>query len=532
MDDLSYRFYRDSWTTLPDFTLVKHEDAGKLSNQLFDISVRTRDEAFGFVFEGVLIVPQDGQYTFFLDSDDGSRLTVNSKVVLEYDGIHGVGQEKSAKVDLPKGRLPIKLEYFQNQGGLGLDVAWSGPGFGRKPLSASDSPKEANKDIAKLLKSDGTRILGKDAMQKYAQLQKDLDALKKQKIPSDLCLGVTEPGSKAPETFVLIRGNASVKGVKVEPGFPQVLTSEAPNLPTLPIGSPTSGRRLTLANWLVSKDNPLTARVTVNRLWQYHFGRGIVRSTSNFGTQGDKPTHPELLDWLASEFVERGWSMKAMHRLILTSSAYQMSSKPNAKAHEADPMNDLFWRFDMRRLTAEEIRDSILAVSGNLNRKMGGPGIYPEIPKEVLAGQSMPGKGWGKSNATEQARRSIYVHVKRSLLLPLLEVFDLAEADRSTAVRFSTTQPTQALLLFNSDFTHKQAAIFAKRLQQEAGNKVEDQLKLALSLATCRTPAPAEVQRLTKLYTNLREQDGASAEVAMRYVCVVVLNLNEFIYVD
>src|SRR5205823_7361779 len=141
----------------------------------------------------------------------------------------------------------------------------------------------------------------------------------------------------------------------------------------------------------------------------------------------------------------QGWHQKVLHKLILTSSAYKMSSQPNAQAHAADPANDWFWRFDMRRLTAEEVRDSILAVSGNLNLKMYGPGVYPEIPKEVLAGQSVPGRGWPVSPLAEQNRRSVYVHVKRSLLLPILDSFDLAETDRTTAVRFSTTQPTQAL---------------------------------------------------------------------------------------
>src|SRR5205814_2867905 len=130
--------------------------------------------------------------------------------------------------------------------------------------------------------------------------------------------------------------------------------------------------------------------------------------------QGTRPTHPELLDWLASEFATGGWHFKALHRLILTSNTYRMSSNANAKALAADPANDLFWRFDMRRLTGEEIRDSILAVSGNLNLKMFGPSVYPEIPPEVLAGQSVPGRGWGKSSPEEQARRSIYIHAKRS----------------------------------------------------------------------------------------------------------------------
>jgi hypothetical protein len=209
-----------------------------------------------------------------------------------------------------------------------------------------------------------------------------------------------------------------------------------------------------------------------------------------------------------------------------------MSSKVNPKALAADAANDLFWRFDMRRLSAEEIRDSILAVSGNLNLKMFGPGVYPEIPKEVLAGQSVPGRGWGKSTPEEQARRSIYIHVKRSLLYPILESFDLAEADRSTPVRFSTTQPTQALGMINGDFLNKQATIFAARLQREAGADVAAQVRHALRLATARVPTDADVRRGVDLIQNLQTQDGASADAALHAFCLVVLNLNEFVYLD
>jgi mono/diheme cytochrome c family protein len=533
LDDLEYRYYRDSWQKLPDFAALKPETVGKVSSQRFDIGLRTRDTAFGFVFEGVLVVPSAGKYTFYLDSDDGSRLMIAGKIALEYDGIHGTGKEKSALVDLPAGRLPIKLEYFQNQNGLGLYVAWSGPGFSRRLLSATEAfggIEQSQKDIAKLIGSEGSKVLGKEKTQQYSRLRKELEALKKKQPVADMALWVTEPGPSAPETFVLIRGNPTNKGAKVEPGFPQVLTSATPNIRSPSSGSATSGRRLALANWLASRDNPLTGRVMVNRIWQYHFGRGIVRSPNNFGTQGDKPTHPELLDWLASEFMARGWSMKEMHRLILTSNSYQMSSKGQTAGLKADPANDWFWRFDMRRLSGEEIRDSILAVSGLLNRKMYGPGVYPEIPKEVLAGQSVPGKGWGKSSAAEQSRRSIYVHVKRSLLLPILDAFDLAETDRSTAVRFASTQPTQALLLLNSDFLNKQAAIFAKRLLNEAGPKTEDQVELGLRLATGRVPTAGEVERGTRLIAALQVSDGPYA--ALKYFCLMVFNLNEFMYLD
>jgi hypothetical protein len=405
-----------------------------------------------------------------------------------------------------------------------------------RELEAKLTNPSAKADLAKAMASEGAKLLGKEKSAQYGRLRKQLEGLRNKQPQADRALWVTEDGIKAPDTFVLVRGNAAVKGAKVEPGFLQVLTAAPPTIPAAPEGATTSGRRRVLADWLVGPSNPLTSRVTANRLWQYHFGRGIVRSPNNFGTQGDPPTHPELLDWLASELVERGWSMKAIHRLILNSNAYQMSSRGNPAALKADPVNDLFWRFDMRRLTGEEIRDAVLAVSGNLNPKMFGPSVYPEIPKEVLAGQSVPGRGWPTSSPQEQARRSIYVHVKRSLLLPILDSFDLAETDRSTPVRFSSTQPTQALLMLNSEFIHRQAAVFAKRLETEAGAKTEDQIKLALKLITCRTPTSAEIERGRRLIAELQSGSGGSPgisqEAALRTFCLMAFNLNEFVYLD
>jgi hypothetical protein len=358
------------------------------------------------------------------------------------------------------------------------------------------------------------------------------DLRDKEPTADDQALCVTEAGGQAPDTFVLLRGNAHIAGDKVEPGFPAVLGGQAAVIPPPPPGARTTGRRRVLADWLASPDNPLTARVLVNRLWQHHFGRGIVRSPNNFGLQGDRPTHPELLDWLAAEFVARGWRLKPLHRLIVTSNAYRMSSRANPAGLAADPANDLFWRFDMRRLSAEEVRDSILALSGSLNRKAYGPGVYPEMPPEVLAGESRPGAGWGKSPPEEQARRSVYVHVKRSLLLPILESFDVAETDRTTPVRFSTTQPTQALGLLNSAFLNREAATFAERLRREAGDDVSRQVRLALNLATARPPSDAEVRRGVELIEAMENEDGASPDLALRSYCLLVLNLNEFVYVD
>ena len=539
IDDLSYRFYRDTWEAIPDFDALKPEEVGKLPKGLFDLTPRSRDDSFGFVFEGTLIVPQDGRYTFFLHSDDGARVTVDGKKVVEHDGIHGDGEEHSGRIALKKGRVPIRLDYFQAGSGLGLSVTWAGPGFAHRSLSAPKPGEESTGgkglspvDLSRLIRGEGPRILGDAKARRYRELRRELDEVRNRKVPADRALVVTEAGREAPETYLLIRGNPNAHGDKVEPAFLQVVATSTPTIPTPPTGLKSTGRRTVLADWISSPDNPLTARVMANRVWQYHFGRGIVRSSSNLGTQGDKPTHPELLDWLASELIANGWKLKPLHRLILNSDAYKMSSKLNEAAIAADPMNDRFWRFDMRRLTAEEVRDSILSVTGALSLKMYGPGVYPEIPPEVMAGQSVPGNGWSGSTPEDQSRRSIYVHVKRSLILPILESFDQAETDRSSPVRFATTQPTQALGMLNSKFMNREAKRFAERLKREAGPEAPQQVELALRLATGRKPSDREIQRGVALIAALRDRDGASPELAMESFCLVTLNLNEFLYLD
>ncbi len=349
-------------------------------------------------------------------------------------------------------------------------------------------------------------------------------------------LCVTEDGPRARDTFVFFRGNPQNKGEKVEPGFPSVLTAAnaaTPGIPEPAKDARTSGRRRVLAEWIANPSNPLTARVMVNRVFQYHFGRGIVRSSSNFGYMGTPPTHPELLDWLAGEFVAGGWKLKPLHRLMLTSSTFRMASQADSTVTAKDPENDLLGRFDLRRLTAEEVRDSILAVSGNLNRsKTEGPSVFPVIPPEVLAGQSMPGKGWERSTPEEAAARSVYVHIKRSLAVPLLAAFDAPDPDAPCPVRFTTTQPTQALGMINSAFINGQAKIFADNLRQEVGPDASAQVRLALRRVLQRTPTQAEIDRGLHFLDDLRAKDKLPPAEALRRFCLLALNLNEFVYLD
>ena len=345
----------------------------------------------------------------------------------------------------------------------------------------------------------------------------------------DRVLCVKEAGPTVPPTRVLIRGNPHIPGDEVNPGFVSVLSPPDPEIVSR---DESSGRRLALANWITSSEHPLTARVMANRIWQHHFGRGIVRTSNDFGFQGAKPTHQQLLDYLASEFVKEGWSIKKLHRLILLSNTYQMSNRFNRDAYRADPLNNLFWRFDMRRLTAEELRDSILAVSGRLNSEsMYGPSVFTRLSKEVLAGQSMPGNGWGKSPDADTRRRSIYIHVKRSLGVPLLQAFDVAATDTTCPVRFNTTQPTQALALINSEFTNSEAREFAKAIAESVGD-LESQVAEILRRVTQRQPAKSEIDDGVKLIRSWVDEDGTSSEEALTFFCLSAFNLNEFVFLE
>jgi Protein of unknown function (DUF1553)/Protein of unknown function (DUF1549) len=327
------------------------------------------------------------------------------------------------------------------------------------------------------------------------------------------------------DTFVLLRGNPNLKSEKVEPGVPAIVAASF----TPPVSA--RAQRQSLAGWLTGRRNPRTARVMANRLWQYHFGRGIVPTPNDFGGLGEPPSHPELLDWLAAELMDGGWRLKPIHRLIVTSSAYRMASTARERELAHDPGNRWFWRFPMRRLTAEEVRDSILAVSGALNKKAGGPSVYPAIPKEVLAGQSVPGQGWPVSPPREAARRSVYVHVKRSLLVPILAAHDAADTDLSCPVRYTTTVPTQALGFLNGEFANHEAARFAGRITSDHPNDLPAQVREAIRLTTARTADDLEVNADLAFLKDL-EAGGLDRQAALTQYCLLMLNTNAFLYLD
>jgi mono/diheme cytochrome c family protein len=323
-----------------------------------------------------------------------------------------------------------------------------------------------------------------------------------------------------PPSYFLIRGDIHARGSLMQPGFIQAITYGNPPVELPPAHGRTSGRRRALAAWLTSPDNPLTARVMVNRIWRHHFGRGIVATLDNFGKMGELPTHPELLDWLATEFMRQGWSIKQMHRVMMTSQAYRMSSSwYDAENARRDPENRLLWRFRAQRLEAEIIRDSILAVSGALNRKMGGPAVFPQLPPEVLK-QMKHGIWENQPDGPETWRRSVYVYRKRGLPFPFFEIFDLPDQNVSCGMRNVSTVPTQALTLLNSEFVVTQAKRFAQRIREWAGPDKRRQAEVGYELALARAPTEEE-RRLTVEFLEQRSVEDLAH---------VLFNLNEFIY--
>jgi len=363
------------------------------------------------------------------------------------------------------------------------------------PLAAPEKVRTWQQEQQTKIKSlEGQLASAKEDGEKK-KLQEQLKKSKEDQPVFEWALAVRERGAKPLPTHVLIRGNAASLGPEVQPAFLTVLGGQQPKVPGRETDAASTGRRLLLAEWIASPQNPLTARVMVNRLWQHHFGKGIVKTTTDFGHAGVPPTHPALLDWLAGKFIDSGWSMKKMHKLILLSNAYRMSSRSdNAKALQIDPGNDLLWRQNLRRLEAEVIRDSILSISGQLNPQMGGRGFFPHLGGEVLAGASRPGLDWQKCSAEEESRRSIYTYIRRTMLVPMLDAFDYSNTTSPLGERPVTTVAPQSLMLLNDDFMQRQAASLAARLIAEIGSDSHKQIRRGYQLALAREPGKREMQ--------------------------------------
>ena len=395
----------------------------------------------------------------------------------------------------------------------------------RELLSIQDSTSYGE-DAKRLVE----QRLNPEKADRFNQIYEERLSLKRPWNETSEILAAIEVGTKAPPTHRLPRGNPHNPAEEVDPAVPIIFGGEVLEITPAAHGDST-GRRLALAEWITDPENPRTSRVLANRMWQHHFGRGIARTPDDFGKLGFHPTHPELLDWLASQAIEYQWGMKDMHRLMMTSSTYRMGSSPSEEAMDKDPMNDLFSRFEMRRLTAEEIRDSLLSVNGKLNMGIGGESVYPPLPEEVLATASRPDQAWKPSPENQASRRSLYVHVKRSLKMPLLETFDMADTDSACPVRFNTTVPTQALTMLNSDELNRQADRLLKRLLAETNGSPEAVIRRGLALVTQEPPHAEDVSSCLALMSGL-ESEGLSRKEALHYTCLGMLNLNAFMYID
>ncbi len=342
---------------------------------------------------------------------------------------------------------------------------------------------------------------------------------------------LTEAGGNVLTTRVLLRGNPAMPGEVVEPNVPEVLRRLGQTFSVAATGKST-GRRAALADWIAAPDNPLTWRVMANHLWQHHFGRGLVGTPGNFGVSGERSTHPELLDWLACQLRDNGGHLKPLHKLIVMSRAYRQSSANREDAAMVDPGNRSLWRYPPHRLEAEVIRDGILAASGNLNVTMGGPGIKPRVPPEILE-QSIRNK-WPRVEKESSAlwRRSVYVYLKRQLPMPMLDLFDSPDTSRSCAARFTSTTPTQALALLNDEFVNEQARYLAKRILAEQPN---DSVRALMERVWALPLSDMQVAEATAFVAErlaARTTEPDARKLALADLAVVMFNSSQFVYVD
>ncbi len=437
--------------------------------------------------------------------------------------LHGLEQQRDALMKGVRQRLRADLksklsEEEQRQLAVSL------------PANAAADAVKAQKELQKRVEPPDAAVrkaLAPEDLVRVKELDGAIAANQRERPAFTTGLLMTDADGAPPVTRILHQGRHQDPRDAVEPGFPSALDPNPASIET-PRNPKTRGRRLTLARWIASEKNPLTARVFVNRIWQQHFGTGLVATPNDFGFAGTPPSHPELLDWLAQEFIRTGWSVKQLHRLSVLSSTYRQQSFGTA-GNSVDPDNTLLWRQNPHRLAAEPLRDALLATSGQLLLRAGGPPAWPELPPEVL--QANPAflddnetktKGWYPSPAADQPVRSVYLVQKRTVRVPFMETFDLPENSTSCARRTTSTVAPQALSLLNSPLAIEAAQAFATRVEREAGLDTEARIRHAFRLALLREPGAQELSRCSPLL----KQHGLPA------LCRALLNLNEFVYVD
>jgi hypothetical protein len=364
-------------------------------------------------------------------------------------------------------------------------------------------------ELLKITEAELVKGMSKEEKERRKNL---LDELKKFPSPAALPVAMALQNSNgAPaKTYVLGRGDYNDPRDEVQPGFPEILGGKLSTL---------QSKRSALADWIASPQNPLTARVMVNRIWQHHFGRGIAPMPSEFGARAEPPTHPELLDWLASEFIARGWSIKQMHKLILLSATFQQSSQASTETLARDSENKWFSRQNRIRLEGEIIRDALLAISGTLNSQVGGPSVHPPIPADIVK----TSKNWAASTrAEDHTRRSLYIFARRNLRFPFLEVFDAPDSNLSCPERGRSTTAPQSLTLLNSEEVMTAAKATATRVAKEA-KMPQEKVERAFRLVVGRGPSVKE---------RALSEDFLTAGSGIEELCRALFNLNAFVYVD
>lgn len=370
-----------------------------------------------------------------------------------------------------------------------------------------------------------------------------------------------EPARIRPaKSYLMVRGDFRRQGPQVSPGFPRIANPRNDSVPNDSAieGDKIPGPRTVLANWLTRPENPLATRIIVNRIWQYHFGNGIFRSPSDVGVMGEWPSHPELLDWLARELPRRNWSLKSLHRLIVSSATYRQASVPTdairnmlQKSKQHDPDNELLSRFPRRRLDGEAIRDAMLAASHQLSQRRGGPGVRPPLPKELLV--TLLKNQWPVTpDKEDHRRRSIYLFVRRNLRFPIFQAFDKPDMNASCPRRNASTIAPQALTLLNSELSLTSARALSAHLIERAGTAPVDQISLGYLSTLARFPSSSEkqiaVRFLTEQAARLRADRRQASELAvptglpqnsdpfhaaaLTDLCLALFNLNEFVYID
>ena len=475
-------------------------------------------------------IPQKDYYQMqavFFSAKEQDYPLVSDDAVAQYDAAVKAIQAKIEPLEAKIEALekPFREQLFEEK----LDAL---PAYYRKAWETPEADRtEGQRLNARQVKALYNQIKIEEVLERMSReqkaeregLQREIAALNGQR-PNRYATArtVTEESAEPLPSYFLHRGDPGSKGSQMGAGVLTVAAWQPVTFDTAPAQAETSYRRRQFAEWIASESNPLTARVMVNRIWQHHFGEGIVRTASNFGKTGEAPSHPELLDWLATEFARSGWSVKHMHRLMLTSEAYRRSSVDSVAGLEKDAENRLFWRAPRKRLEAEILRDSILRVAGTLDLEVGGPAVRPYINPDLI--QSSTGRRWDGADIgdPETWRRSVYVFQKRSIRYPMFEAFDQPDMVGHCSARTESTVAPQALLMMNNQAIFRQAKFFAQRLLLETGADPDAQVERAFELALARPPRADEKAQATAF---IRENPTGLVDF-----CQTMFNLNEFVY--